>query len=336
MKSRIFIFFIAMLLIVGLSQSALGASKGPIKIDAINFLSGEAAKVFYQEEFNDYVNARACGKLVINYRGGQELFPMREQAEAVIKGVVDMTVIASTFFQSIVPEVILLAVSEQDDFGFHRVNDERKPGGVYDFVNEGMMKKGLYMLGRGQIYNPTFFYTNYEDFKTVDDIKKVKVAVPGTSYLNWIKALGGNPSFIQTSERYTALERGVVNSIASSHNNAVRHRWYEVIKYWIEPPFKTNAGVIFMMNLKKWKSLPKDMKDLLTEAMIWAESKQAMFNIGLNTYYEMILKSNGMRPLQLQGDTKYWRTSFDEVAWGDLKKSVSAEKYKKARELAKR
>ncbi len=73
----------------------------------------------------DRVNERAKGELIIEYTGGPAAIPAREQAAAVRKGIADITINPTAFYDGMFLEAELLTLSE------YTPREERERG-IYD------------------------------------------------------------------------------------------------------------------------------------------------------------------------------------------------------------
>lgn len=308
-----------------------------IKIDMLGFLPKSSLVRSGANVFPDYVNARAPGELFINYRGGPEVIPGPEQSEAVIKGVIGLSIVPGAYYESLVPQVVLLSGSELNDLGIHRTTEERMPGGVYDYLRQAHEKKGLYFLGRGEAYSPFYLFTNRGDVKRVADMKKMSVGASGILHHRFVQALGASVINVETGDTYSALERKLVDSITKTIGDAVRYKWYEVLKYIFQPPYKTNSNAVYIVNPDVWKKLPKKLQDLMTEAMIYTENYMSVYAPGEYALAEKEVILRGMKVIELpQEDIKNFQSLYVEDGWKRAQDKVSPEEYQKMRELAKR
>ena len=92
----------------------------------------------FDRAFIQRVNEKAKGELIIKYRGGPETIPAFDQGKAVQKGVVDISIVPYGFYEPLAPGIggaMLTQVS---------LEEERKPGGGYDLLNEIHKKGGLF------------------------------------------------------------------------------------------------------------------------------------------------------------------------------------------------
>jgi tripartite ATP-independent transporter DctP family solute receptor len=114
----------------------------------------------------------------------------------------------------------------------------------------------------------------FRDLLTVDkpvhnvaDLKGIKVKTSNVKPFRvaW-ELLGAIATPMKTSEQYMAMKTGVVKGVEMPPTNILATKLYEVAKFY-SPVRVCWLGPLVVMNLKKWNSLPSDIKDILiTEA----------------------------------------------------------------------
>ncbi|MGD9125680.1 MAG: TRAP transporter substrate-binding protein DctP, partial [Desulfarculaceae bacterium] len=272
-------------LVILLAMSCVGlfmlapAQAGPIVLKATAFLPAGDVNMTAWDAFVKDINKK--GKVQIKWIGGPEAIPGFKQFEAVRKGVVDIIFAAESYYGRTVSGAPYTHLSRLTPA------QERKRG-YYDFRVELLKKQGIYYLGRPEFGTWFHFFTN-KAVKRPQELKGQKMRVSGT-YEAFAKALGCVPVVIPGKDIYTALERGTVDGYAWSVLGNVKRGWSEVCKYIIEPRiFQMNIEAL--VNLKKWESLPADVKKQLTEGMINCENN-----------YSKIMAELGEKELkQMQG-----------------------------------
>ncbi|MBP1695002.1 MAG: hypothetical protein H6Q41_190, partial [Deltaproteobacteria bacterium] len=93
--------------------------------------------------FMDRATQLAKGELVFKYRGGPETIAAFDQGKAVQKGIVDLSLVPIGFYEPLAPGIGAAMLTQIS------LEEERKPGGAYDYLNELHKKGGLFYLGRG-------------------------------------------------------------------------------------------------------------------------------------------------------------------------------------------
>ncbi len=193
------------------------------------------------------------GELEIDYKGGPEVMPNREQVEALRNGVFDMVFTTVGYYVSIIPEADGLNLTTLRPW-------EERSKGVNDFLNKIHNEKAnAYYLGRMGTGIPFTLYLT-KPIKTAD-LTGLKIRCSPT-HINFLKKLGAKPIAIPPPDVYTALERKVGDGFTWPAGLIRDWGWQEVTKYIVEPSFHIATNVI-LVNLDAWNKLPRRLQDLL-------------------------------------------------------------------------
>jgi len=261
--------FFSLALVLTLTWQVAAAADKPITLSWVSFTSPMSATAkTIQKGFFDRVNEMGKGELVIKFRGGPEAIAAFDQGKAVQRGIVDISVVPIGFYEALVPGVGGMMLSRVS------LEEERRPGGGYDYLVEMHKKGGLYYLGRGVPTKENFFYlTLNKRVEKPEDFKGLKVGT-ATAGFAAAQAWGASVVSLRMPEYYSAMERGLVDGVATSALSSwVAQGVYEVTKYFVDHPYyQSTVGVI--MNLDRWNKLPADLQKLLTEAMVQSEKYQ--------------------------------------------------------------
>ncbi len=115
----------------------------PIVLKGLAFLPPDRDTVIGLKTFADRVNEKAKGELIIDVLGGPEVIGMFDQPEAVKDGTIDIILTPTAFYGAIVPEGLVLPVSEYEAW-------EERENGFYDMMVElAKEKMNVYLLQRG-------------------------------------------------------------------------------------------------------------------------------------------------------------------------------------------
>lgn len=301
-----------------------------IELDWVSFLPGTFEEVTaLQELFVDRVNERAKGELVIKYRGGPEVFPPDDIGSAVQSGVVDMGVVYVGAYEPVVPGVGGAMLTQLT------LDEERQPGGAYDYLLEMHKKVGLYYLGRGHHTGKGFFYCWLREKRVEKPEDLVGLIIGGTTAARpAVLAWGATHTPIALAESYSAMERGVVDAITAQPPASWRDfSNYEVSKYVIDYGYYACTVAVFM-NLDSFNQLPKHLQNLLTETFIEAE-KDIMIRAAKGQDEAMaFMVDNGLiEPIKFSpADAKWYLEAAYEGAW-DYQQERFPEVTPKLREL---
>src|SRR5436190_11958179 len=225
------------------------------------------ASLIYSRSFLEFVKkANEAGKGVFNIqvRGGPEAIGMMEQPGAVRSGVVDMVYSPCAFYAAVVPECDAVSASSIDG------PTARKNGGT-ELLNQIHQKRmGTVFLGwvdSGIRFNLWSTKEPKFDANGQIDIKGFKVRGNPIYNAFLTNYLGAQVINLNSSELYTALERGTVDLTAWTQIGLMDLNWDRYIKYRITPDcFSTD--LIILVNQKKWESLSPKTREILQRVAI--------------------------------------------------------------------
>ena len=229
------------------------------------------ASLIYSRSFLEYVKkANAAGKGVfeIQVRGGPEAIGMMEQPGAVRSGVVDMVYSPCAFYAAVVPECDAVSASTIDG------PTARKNGGTALMNQIHQKRMGTIFLGwvdSGIRFN--LWSTKEPKFDSAGaiDIKGFKVRGNPIYNAFLTNYLGAQIINLNSTELYTALERGTVDLTAWTQIGLMDLNWDRYIKYRILPDFYS-TDLVILVNQKKWESLSPKTRDILQRTAIEHET----------------------------------------------------------------
>jgi len=256
--------------------------------------------------FQKMVNKRFKGKVLVSYLGSNEVVPTFEQFEALRNGVIDVALVAASYYTGQVPEASALLYSKVSP-------SELRKNGYYDLMREVHLEKGgvIYLANvSGGVGKAFRMFTNEKLDKP--DFTGLKFRVTPV-YIELVKALGGTPIVMPPSEIYTALERGVVDGYGWSYGGIEDFGWEEVTKYVIDHPFYT-ANISIAINADVWNKLPQDVRDGLEEVAIELEAKAEKWMDNYIAKEDILLRGLGVEFIKFspaEGE-KFVRTAYEE------------------------
>ncbi len=109
---------------------------------------------------------------------------------------------------------------------------------------------------------PYFLLTSKKQVKTLEDLKGMKIRVPGGPPTEQMKALGAVPTLIPMPDNYQALDKGVIDGMGAVWEAMQGFRLYEVAKFYTMVPL-ASAYFSLCTNKAKWEGLPKDVRDAI-------------------------------------------------------------------------
>lgn len=323
-KSLVFTATILALALVFITFSVVtgfAKSTKPITLEFVSFLpiSNKVEYQYLKREFIDVVNARANGKLVIKVRGGPEVIRGFDLGMSVQKGVIDLALVPTSFFESLVPGSV-----SHGSHSEYTAPEEREKG-IFEYMQGLYNKAGLYYLGRGEPTTPDYFYMFLNKrAEKPEDFAKLKLG--GTPlFQGFYKELKASTTFLAIPEYHSAMERGVVDGLCSSIYVAHQFGLVEATKYIITPGFYISP-VMIICNLKSWNEIPKDLQKIMTEAMSEFEIKFNSYESGERANALKAAQKIGVEILNLSPKVAKWYVkaasdggwNYSKEKWGGI------------------
>jgi tripartite ATP-independent transporter DctP family solute receptor len=175
--------------------------------------------------------------------------------------------------------------------------------------------------------------TSSKPITTAADLTDLKIRVPVSPMgISMFKSLGANPTSLQFSEVYTALQTKIVDAQENPLAIVQTAKLYEVQKYCSRTNHSWD-GYHFVFNGRSWDALPDDLKLIIERAFNDAGMLQREDVAKLNGTLEADLAAKGMvlnkaepdsfrEQLQKSGFYKEWKTKFGDETWALLEESA--------------
>ncbi|NRF71608.1 TRAP transporter substrate-binding protein [Aquincola sp. S2] len=221
--------------------------------------------VLGMEKFAEIVEAKSGGKLKVNVFPGGALGSDQANVSALQGGTLEMASMNSGIFASIVKDFeiydfpFLFATPKEADavvdgpFGssLHKKLEDR-----------GIVGLAYYELGFRQITNSKRPITKVEDVAGL----KLRV-IPNPINVDWVSALGANPTPLPFPELYAALEQKAVDGQENPVATINGAKLYEVQKYMTLTNHQYNPQSV-VISKKFWDTLSADEKKLVQDAAL--------------------------------------------------------------------
>ena len=219
--------------------------------------------VLGMEKFKEIVESKSGGKLKVNLFPGGTLGSDQANVSAMQGGTLEMVSMNSGILASQVKEFAIF------DFPFMFPNEA-----VADVVvdgafgqkmhaklqDKGLVGLGYYELGFRQITNSKRAVIKVEDL----DGLKLRV-IPNPINVDWVKALGANPTPLPFPEVYSALEQKAIDGQENPITVINANKFYEVQKHVVISNHQYNPQSV-LISKKFWDGLSAEQKKILSEA----------------------------------------------------------------------
>ena len=185
--------------------------------------------------------------------------------------------------------------------------------------------------------SPYFLLTTKKQVKTLDDLKGMKLRIPGGPPTEMAKALGAVPAPIPMPDVYQSLDKGVVDGMGVPWEAIQGFRLYEVARYYTMVPMFT-AYFSICANKQKFASLPKDVQEQImsvsgeTGAKFWG--KNFFDTAETDALAKIKAGKHTMERYDLpDAEAARWRTIAGEPLWEAWVKRMAGKGLKDARAI---
>ena len=219
---------------------------------------------FWCKEVKKQVEAKTPHKIKYNFQW-MSLTKYPEDLEAIQKGILQVGVPLPVFEPT---KLFLHSFGHFAPFGTTDLLMATKVNmQVYEkfpFLPEAYEKKFK------QKWLGVFTYEDYDLFttypvKTLADMKGHKIACVGMN-CPWIKNIGVVPVQSGFNEAYTSLQTGVYEGFMAFLTGYYNYKFYEVAPCFTYAGLGCTSAGSLTVNMKLWKSLPKEIRDIMAKA----------------------------------------------------------------------
>jgi TRAP-type transport system periplasmic protein len=215
------------------------------------------------EKFAEIVQAKSGGKLKVNVFPGGALGSDQANVSALQGGTLEMAAMNSGIFASIVKEFAVYDFPFL--FGNPKEADAVVDGAFGTMLHQKLQEKGLvglayYELGFRELTNSKHPITKVEDIAGL----KLRV-IPNPINVDWVSALGANPTPLPFPELYAALEQKAVDGQENPVATIEGAKLYEVQKYMTLTNHQYNPQSV-VISKKFWDSLSPEEQKIVSDA----------------------------------------------------------------------
>jgi TRAP-type transport system periplasmic protein len=285
-------------LLAAVALAAVGVAQAQVQERTLKFAltanDGHPA-VAGMKKFADLVAAKSGGKIKVNLFLGGTLGSDQAVLSSVQGGTVEMSVMNSGILASVAKELAIF------DFPFLFANEKES-----DAIVDGPVGKKMHgLLQEKGVIGLAFWELGYRQMSnskrplmTVEDVDGLKLRViPNPINVDWVKALGANPTPMPFPEVYGALESKAIDGQENPISVIAANKFFEVQKYLAITNHQYNPqSVIF--SKKVWDTLSAEEKKIIDDSADESakhQREQARAAVAANLE---LLKKNGMTVTQ--------------------------------------
>ena len=259
-----------------LKQVSIGAVAGGLAAPAISSIKHQWKMVTTwpknfpgvgtgAERLAKLIGELSDGLLTVKVYGAGELVPALEVFDAVSRGTAEMGHGAAYYWKGKHPATQFFVTVP---FGMtaQEVNAWLYYGGGLELWREVYAPFGLWPAAAGNTGVQMAGWFNKE-IKTVDDLKGLKMRIPGFG-AEALRRAGGTPVIMPGGEVFSALKRGAVDAVEwVGPYNDLASGLYRAAKYYYYPGWHEPGAVAeCMINKNAYEALPKYLKAIVDNA----------------------------------------------------------------------
>jgi TRAP-type C4-dicarboxylate transport system substrate-binding protein len=191
-------------------------------------------------------------------------------------------------------------------------------------VNAILNKHNVQIIGWG-FYGYAQSYVNTKHaIKVPADLKGLKMRAEGKLSAQFLKAQGATPVAVDSSEVYTALQRGTLDGAVSGLSSIVSRKWYEVGKHITAIHYVPLVYPV-QANLKWWNGLDAGQRAAITKAIAETEKPNvAAIESEFNRAIEVATKQGDEVYRPGEAELKQWKEATESLARKDYEARAGA------------
>jgi TRAP-type C4-dicarboxylate transport system substrate-binding protein len=226
-------------LFIGFATVVSAAEVKPVVLKYASYAPPQHLGTIIAQETFPMVQKLTEGRVKVEVYHSESLFPARETANGLDKGIADLAFYPLNYMAGQIPWFnVTLIPGLIKDFG--GANSAFK-NGLTDMVQKDIHSLGLKVQIVGTPFSPgmTYLMTKGKRVASPSDLKGLKIACPAKGDMEVVKLLGGTPVAMPSTESYEALSRGVVNGVISNIAGMYGRKMYEPGDYVTMVPLGT-------------------------------------------------------------------------------------------------
>lgn len=286
-------------MVAAAALAAFGLAQAQISERTIKFATQNPKGhplVMGMEKFADIVKTKSGGKIKVNLFPGGVLGGDAPNVSALQGGTLEMVTMNSGILASQVKEFAIY------DFPFLFANSQEA-----DAVVDGPFGKKMHAkLPEKGIVGLTYWELGFRNMTNsrrpinkVEDFAGLKIRViPNPINLDWVKALGANPTPMAFPEVYAALESKALDGQENPFSVIAANKLYEVQKHLTITNHVYNPQSV-IISKKFWDTLSADEKKIIGDAAVEAGKYQRQVARDAAGLSLAELKKGGMQVTEL-------------------------------------
>lgn len=274
--------------------------------------------IFHQgaTAFKEKVEELSGGDMTVDIFPNGQLGTLADAAAGIQMGTLDIAPVSSTVLANFAPSIAvydLPFIIENYEHAYKTLDGEVGEALAEELEANGMLCKGWWTMG----FRNT---TTSKDVESIDDLKGLKIRTQNSEVQMAIfSALGVDPTPMDFSELFTALQQGTVDGQENPYVNILQSNIYEVNDTIVETEHVFQVAG-FLVSPKTYEGLTEEQQKIIDEAGAYAtEVERKACETDNETAKDTLIDEHGMKLVTLDKAELQERTADVYNDYPDLK-----------------
>ncbi len=218
------------------------------------------------EKFMDHVKEASGGDLDFQFWAGGSLLGAKDSLPGIENGIVDVSVLALTYFPAEFPHFQLIA-----DMAMLSDTPPAIAASVAELVMLDCAPCRADFEDKGLVFTSTYSTTPYtliskQKLTSPEDLRGKSYRSAGALWDRWVESVGGTSVNVSAAEMFETLDRGGVDVAVFSPAALKAYSLWDVADYDVMLPLGTYAAMsLFTFNQGFWSDLTDDQRKMVLE-----------------------------------------------------------------------
>ena len=228
--------------------------------------------------------------LDIKFYHSETLFKVDEEVQACEDGLIDITLLSISYEKQQAP---LHEIIEMPLMGFDEQSASRTWFELQETIPEFGAEIGKFKELMHLVALPAVFNMNKEA-RVPEDYKGLKIQASGM-VADMLKAAGAEPVLLPPADWRTLINNKLLDGIVVGITGIPMYNVTDVVKVHIQPTGDSLGlnGFSFIMNRKKYESLPPEVQKVIDDNALWASERITQIEIDNIPKYMEVCKKAG-------------------------------------------
>lgn len=213
------------------------------------------------EEYMDAVEEASDGAITFERTSFEALCAMNEVADCVRDGRADIGITVTDYTPHLLPTLSVMSITFLNNDIQAAVQSLYEVHENYEPAQAQLESANLEYISTWPV--GALLIGSKEPVESIDDVKGLSARAAGPVTQKSLEAAGVNVNAITAAETYESLQRGVIDSVASSLDFAVNYKVTEQLPYWADPGLGQYTAYGMWWNKDSYESLTPELQEVV-------------------------------------------------------------------------